>query len=398
MRNYKNVIIDKKGEERLKNNHPWVFEGNIENSEIIEDGSLVDVLNEKKKYLGTGFYNSKSKIRVRIISRNTNDKFDYDFFKRRVEYALNYRLEVINKDNLNSFRVIYGEADEFPGLTVDKFDDVLVTEVLSLGIDLRKDIIYRALIESFKEKNILITGIYERNDNPIRLKEGLEEYKGWYLKSNNFSTTRIIVENDIKYLVDFESGQKTGFFLDQKYNRQLIKKLAKGKNVLDVCTHTGSFAMNAYFGGAKSVTAIDISEKALSDACKNFELNEMNINTICGDAFEVLEKLPKKKYDFIILDPPAFTKSKSTINNALKGYERLNYLGMKLLPRGGFLATASCSHFATEEDFKEAIRKASVLADVKLKLVSATGPSPDHPELIGVPETKYLKFFIFQVF
>ena len=355
-------------------------------------------MNEKKKYLGTGFYNSKSKIKVRIISRNTNDKFDYEFFKRRVGYALNYRLEVINKDNLNSFRVIYGEADEFPGLTVDKFDDVLVTEVLSLGIDLRKDIIYRALIESFKEKNILITGIYERNDNPIRLKEGLEEYKGWYLKSNNFSTTRIIVENDIKYLVDFESGQKTGFFLDQKYNRQLIKKLAKGKNVLDVCTHTGSFAMNAYFGGAKSVTAIDISEKALSDACKNFELNEMNINTICGDAFEVLEKLPKKKYDFIILDPPAFTKSKSTINNALKGYERLNYLGMKLLPRGGFLATASCSHFASEEDFKEAIRKASVLADVKLKLVSATGPSPDHPELIGVPETKYLKFFIFQVF
>lgn len=398
MRNYKTIIVNKKGEDRLKNNHPWVFEGNIESSEIIEDGSLVDVLNEKKKYLGTGFYNSKSKIKVRIISRNTNDKFDYDFFKRRVEYALNYRLEVINKDNLNSFRVIYGEADEFPGLTVDKFDDVLVTEVLSLGIDLRKDIIYRALIESFKEKNILITGIYERNDNPIRLKEGLEEYKGWYLKSNNFSTTRIIVENDIKYLVDFESGQKTGFFLDQKYNRQLIKKLAKGKNVLDVCTHTGSFAMNAYFGGAKSVTAIDISEKALSDACKNFELNEMNINTICGDAFEVLEKLPKKKYDFIILDPPAFTKSKSTINNALKGYERLNYLGMKLPPRGGFLATASCSHFASEEDFREAIRKASVLADVKLKLVSATGPSPDHPELIGVPETKYLKFFIFQVF
>ena len=398
MRNYKTIIVNKKGEDRLKNNHPWVFEGNIESSEIIEDGSLVDVLNEKKKYLGTGFYNSKSKIRVRIISRNTNDKFDYEFFKRRVGYALNYRLEVINKNNLNSFRVIYGEADEFSGLTVDKFDDVLVTEVLSLGIDLRKDIIYRALIESFKEKNILITGIYERNDNPIRLKEGLEEYKGWYLKSNNFSTTRIIVENDIKYLVDFESGQKTGFFLDQKYNRQLIKKLAKGKNVLDVCTHTGSFAMNAYFGGAKSVTAIDISEKALSDACKNFELNEMNINTICGDAFEVLEKLPKKKYDFIILDPPAFTKSKSTINNALKGYERLNYLGMKLLPRGGFLATASCSHFASEEDFKEAIRKASVLADVKLKLVSATGPSPDHPELIGVPETKYLKFFIFQVF
>ena len=398
MRNYKKVIIDKKGEERLKNNHPWVFEGNIENSEIREDGSLVDVLSEKKKHLGTGFYNSKSKIRVRIISRNTNDKFDYDFFKRRVEYALNYRLEVIDKDNLNSFRVIYGEADEFPGLTVDKFDDVLVTEVLSLGIDLRKDVIYKALIEVFKEKNILITGIYERCDNPIRLKEGLEEYKGWYLKSDNPITMRIIVENGIKYFVDFENGQKTGFFLDQKYNRQLIKKLAKNKNVLDVCTHTGSFAMNAYFGGAKSVTAIDISEKALSDACKNFELNEMNINTICGDAFEVLEKLPKKKYDFIILDPPAFTKSKSTINNALKGYERLNYLGMKLLPRGGFLATASCSHFATEEDFKEAIRKASVLADVKLKLVSATGPSPDHPELIGVPETKYLKFFIFQVF
>ena len=398
MRNYKNVIVNRKGEERLKNNHPWVFEGNIKSSEVIKDGSLVDVLNEKRKYLGTGFYNSKSKIRVRIISRNTNDKFDYEFFKRRVEYALNYRLEVIDKGNLNSFRVIYGEADEFPGLTVDKFDDVLVTEVLSLGIDLRKDIIYKALIEVFKEKNILITGIYERCDNPIRLKEGLNEYKGWYLKSNNSCTNRIIVENGIKYFVDFENGQKTGFFLDQKYNRQLVKSLAKDKNVLDVCTHTGSFAMNAYLGGANSVTALDISEKALSDACKNFKLNSMDIDTICGDAFEVLENLPKKKYNFIILDPPAFTKSKSTIINALNGYERLNYLGMKLLPRGGFLATASCSHFAKEEDFKEAIRKASVLADVKLKLVSATGPSPDHPELIGVPETKYLKFFIFQVF
>ena len=399
MRNYKKVYLTLKGEKRVKENHPWIYEGDIlKQDNEINEGEIIDIKSDKDKYLGSGFYNKNSKIRVRLISNNTNDTFDYEFFKRRVSYAIDYRLSVIDKENQNSFRVIYGEADELPGLTVDKFNDILVTEVLSLGIDIRKDLIYKALIESFKERNIVINGIYERNDNKIREKEGLQEYKGWYKDYIGKSTKVEIIENNIKYIVDIENGQKTGFFLDQKYNRNRISKLAKGRTVLDVCTHTGSFAMNAYIGGALKVTALDISEKAINDAKENFKLNNMNIDTIVGDCFEELEKMPKGKYDFIILDPPAFTKSRETIKKALNGYERLNYLAMKALPRGGFLATASCSHFATEKDFKEAIRKASVKAGVKLKLISGTGPAPDHPELVGVPETKYLKFFIFEVF
>ncbi len=399
MRNYKKVYLTLKGEKRVKENHPWIYEGDIlKQDNEINEGEIIDIKSDKDKYLGSGFYNKNSKIRVRLISNNTNDTFDYEFFKRRVSYAIDYRLSVIDKENQNSFRVIYGEADELPGLTVDKFNDILVTEVLSLGIDIRKDLIYKALIESFKERNIVINGIYERNDNKIREKEGLQEYKGWYKDYIGKSTKVEIIENNIKYIVDIENGQKTGFFLDQKYNRNRISKLAKGRTVLDVCTHTGSFAMNAYIGGALKVTALDISEKAINDAKENFKLNNMNIDTIVGDCFEELEKMPKGKYDFIILDPPAFTKSRETIKRALSGYQKLNYLGMKAIKRGGFLATASCSHFATEEDFKEAIRKASVEAGVKLKLLSATGPAPDHPELIGVPETKYLKFFIYQVF
>lgn len=397
MRPYKKVFVTEKGERRVRANHPWVFEGDIKNIEPeIIDGDIVDVLSPKEKYLGSGFYNSHSKIRVRIISKNTNDKFDYAFIKRRISYAIDYRLKVIEKENQNSFRVIFGESDEFPGLTVDKFDNVLVSEVLSLGIEKRKSEIYQALIESFAERGFTISGIYERNDNPIREKEGLEQSKGWFKPAGN--PTREILENNLKYFVDFENGQKTGFFLDQKYNRLIVRKLAKDKRVLDVCTHTGAFAMNAAVGGAESVSALDISEKAIDDAKKNFELNNLEIATICEDAFEYLENIPKKTYDFIILDPPAFTKSRETVTNALNGYERLNFLAMKALPRGGLLATASCSHFATEEDFKSAIFKASLAADVKLKLISATGPAPDHPELLCVPETKYLKFFVFEVF
>ena len=291
MRNYKKVYLTLKGEKRVKENHPWIYEGDIlKQDNEINEGEIIDIKSDKDKYLGSGFYNKNSKIRVRLISNNTNDTFDYEFFKRRVSYAIDYRLSVIDKENQNSFRVIYGEADELPGLTVDKFNDILVTEVLSLGIDIRKDLIYKALIESFKERNIVINGIYERNDNKIREKEGLQEYKGWYKDYIGKSTKVEIIENNIKYIVDIENGQKTGFFLDQKYNRNRISKLAKGRTVLDVCTHTGSFAMNAYIGGALKVTALDISEKAINDAKENFKLNNMNIDTIVGDCFEELEK------------------------------------------------------------------------------------------------------------
>lgn len=394
-RDYKRVIITPKAEKTVLLGHPWIYGTEIVKNDNITNGEIVDVLNTKEKYLGTGFYNEKSKITVRLLSRNTNDLFDYDFFKRRVKYAYEMRKQTIN--NLNSFRLIYGEADGFPGLTVDKFNDVLVTQTLSLGIELKKDLIFKALVEVLEEDKIKIKGIYERNDVDVRVLEGLTEYKGWY-QDKSYNTKTEIIENDIKYIVDFENGQKTGYFLDQKYNRLKVREFTHNKIVLDCCTHTGSFAMNAYKGGAKRVVALDVSAKALDDSKANFKLNNMQIDTICSDVFEYLQSIEGKKiYDFIILDPPAFTKSRKTINQALKGYQELNYLAMKALPRGGYLATASCSHFASEELFKEAIVKAALKANVSLKQLYVSGPAPDHPELIGVPETKYLKFFIFQI-
>ena len=392
-RNYKHVIANKKGEKWLKDS-PWLYESDIDSTDhFIEDGELVDVLSSKNKYIGTGFYNSNSKIRVRLISRNTNDIFDYDFYKRRVEYAYNYRKMVMN--DLSNIRVIYGESDYLPGVTVDKYNDILVTEILSLGMDKNKDLLYKALIEVFKEDNIEIKAIYERNESILRDKEGLPKYKGFYYGEG--STSTIIEENGIKYYVDFENGQKTGFFLDQKYNRLLVRDIAKDKKILDTCTHTGSFAMNAYMGGASKVVALDISSKALEDAKKNFELNNMNIETVEGDVFDYLKNTPKGEYDMIILDPPAFTKSKDKVNNALNGYKELNYLGIKALKRGGILVTASCTHFVSKDMLETVIYEASKEANVNLKLVSFTGPSRDHPELLGMKETNYLKFFIFQV-
>ena len=401
-RNIKKVIISKKAEKSILLGHPWIYNGEIINKEDdIRNGDIIDVVNNNNKYLGSGFYNDNSKIIIRLISRNANDLFNEDFFRRRIRYAIDYRLAVM-EDELNSFRVIFGEADELPGLTVDKFNNLLVVQILSLGIELRKDMILKLLYEEMKKSNFNILGIYIRNDVDIREKEGLEQYKGWYDLGIEIpkSTKTEIIENGIKYIVDIENGQKTGFFLDQKYNRLSIRKIAKDRNVLDCCTHTGSFAMSAYIAGAKKVTAVDISEKAISDSIENFRINNMKIDTICKDVFDVLKELSEKKtkeYDFIILDPPAFTKSRKTINNALKGYQEINYLALKSIPRGGFFATASCSHFATEELFLNSIYKASLEANVKLKMVSFSGASYDHPVLIGVDETKYLKFYIFQV-
>lgn len=400
MRNYKKIYVTTKAENAIKKNHPWIYDGEIvkEDQDIL-NGDIVDVVSQKDKYLGSGFYNSNSKIRVRLISRNANDTFDEAFWRRRIEYALSYRMMIM--PNENSFRVIYGEADELPGLTVDKFGNILVCQILSLGIDIRRDIILPLLYDVMHEHGFLIDGIYLRGDVALRDKEGLDNYSGWYEEVPHIeSTITEIEENGIKYLVDFANGQKTGFFLDQKYNRLIVRGLAKDKRVLDCCTHTGSFAMNAYLGGAKKVVATDISEKALIDAQENFKLNNMQIETIMDDVFHLLEELSKKKtkeYDFIILDPPAFTKSRKTVDRALRGYEEINYLAMKALPRGGILATASCSHFATEELFLKAIFDASIKAGVKLKQIKRETASPDHPVMLGIEETNYLKFFVFQI-
>ncbi len=400
-RDYIKVEVSKKQENRIKNGHPWVYEGEIVNiSDKYIDGELVDVVSEKGKYLGTGFINSNSKIRVRIVSRNTNDKFDRDFWKRRIEYAWNYRKTVMG--DLENIRVIFGESDGFPGVTVDKFNSVLVIQILCLGMDKIKDVLVKSLIEVIENDGIKIRGVYEREDVSIRALEGMMEYKGWYYLSNEKenSTKEVICENGIKYIVDFENGQKTGYFLDQKFNRKRVMQISKDKNVLDVCTHTGSFALNAYMGGAKKVVALDISESALETARENFKLNNANIDTISSDMFTYLRGLvseKKREYDIIILDPPAFTKSRSTINNAYKGYKELNYLALKSLNRGGYLVTASCSHFMSEENFKKAIFEASLDATVSLKEVYASSQASDHPVLWGVEETKYLKFYIFQV-
>lgn len=397
---YKEVQISKKGEQHLLAGHPWTYESDVvATSPMILNGELVDIKSPKGKYLGTGFYNANSKIRIRLLSRNGNDKFDFAFFSRRIQYAYEYRKSIFPVMP-DSFRLVFGESDGLPGLTVDVFHDVVVTQTLCLGTELRKKIIFDEIVKVLQNDGRQIRGIYERNDVKIREKEGLEENTGWYFWKDNDSTSVQIEENGIYYYVDFAEGQKTGFFLDQKENRMRIRSIAHDKTVLDCCTHTGSFAMNAMLGGCKKVTALDISEKALATAQQNFALNQMKIDTICEDCFTYLESLVKskqKRYDFIILDPPAFTKSHSTVHNALKGYCELNYLAMKALPRGGFLATASCSALASEEDYKNAIYEASLRAGVTLKQVSASGPSPDHPETIGVPETKYLKFFIFQI-
>lgn len=403
-RNFPKAVITKKGDAWVNGGHPWIYDAEVISVDgDYENGDLVDAMNEKGKYLGTGFISMESKIRIRLISRNANDKFDRDFYKRRIKYAWDYRKTVMGED-IECCRVIFGEADQFPGLTVDRFGDVLVTQCLSVGIERLKDIIFPLLYEVLTEDGQKIRGIYERNDVSIRKLEGLEENKGWYKIPGlplPESTETAITENGIKYYVDFEDGQKTGFFLDQKYNRQAVAKLAKGKRVLDCFTHTGSFALNAAKGGAEHVCAVDISESAVEMAKKNAVMNGLDgkMSFVAADVFDLLPELEKssEKYDFIILDPPAFTKSRKTVENAEKGYKEINLRAMKLLPRGGYLATCSCSHFMTEDLFVKMLRSAARDASVELRQIEARQQAPDHPILWNVPETNYLKFYIFQV-
>jgi len=400
-RNYPCVTVTKKAERSIINGHPWVYDTEILRADDAENGDLMDVRSEKGAYLGTGILSIHSKIRVRLLSRNANDVFDERFFARRIAYAWNYRKTVLNGD-VSACRLIFGEADQFPGLTVDRFSDVLVTQTLSYGIEKRKDLIFPALIRVLREDGQNIRGIYERNDVAIRKLEGLEEGKGWYCGENggNDSTVTEIVENGIRYAVDFANGQKTGFFLDQRYNRLAVSRLAKDKKVLDCFTHTGSFGLNAAKGGAQSVVSVDISESACEMARENAARNQLAVDVQCADVFEYLtelEKSGKHPYDFIILDPPAFTKSRKTIDSAMRGYKDINYRAMKILPRGGYLATCSCSHFATEDLFRKMLTDAARDANVSLRQIECRQQSPDHPILWGVEETNYLKFFLFQI-
>ena len=404
-RPYPKIIITPKGEAALTGGHPWVYEGEVTAVDSgAEDGGLVDVVSRRGSWLGCGFYNSRSKIRVRLVSRNANDDFSDAFWERRIRYAWDYRKVVMGETDSRCCRVIFGEADLFPGLTVDRFESVLVTQTLSLGMERIKGRLFPLLARVLREDGQDIRGIYERNDVAIRELEGMAQDKGWYPlpgETPPAQTTVDIVENGIRYTVDFENGQKTGFFLDQKYNRLAVSRLAKGRTVLDCFTHTGSFALNAAQGGAAHVTAVDVSEFAVQCAAENARRNGLDgvMDCVAANVFDLLPQLEKqpKKYDFIILDPPAFTKSRKTVHNAMTGYKEINYRAMKLLPRGGYLATCSCSHFATEELFIRMLRSAARDAGVQLRQIEARQQCADHPILWGVDETNYLKFFIFQV-
>ena len=405
-RPYAKLTITKKGERAARSGHPWVYGEEVTHVEgTYQTGDIVDVYSDKDRYLGTGFANDISKIRVRIVSRNANDRFDEAFWQRRVKYALDYRKTVMGDKDFACCRLIFGDADDMPGLTVDRYNDVLVAQTLCYGMDQVKPVIFKALVDELAAMGVTIRGIYERNDVKVRKLDGMEEYKGWYeadFLPQPGSVLTTIDENGILYDVDVENGQKTGFFLDQKYNRLAVAKIAAGKHVLDCFTHTGAFALNAAKGGAASVTAVDISQEAVDMTNENIRRNglEAIVTAKQANVFDLLTDLADHKchdYDFIILDPPAFTKSGHTVRNAMRGYKEINLKAMKLLPRGGYLATCSCSHFMRDDLFRQMLHDAAKDAGVRLRQIEGRQQSPDHPILWNVPETNYLKFYLFQV-
>ncbi len=400
-REYPSITITKKGEEFIEEGNNWVY-----GQEVLDcfgdlyNGSIVDVFSTKGKYLGSGFYNDTSKIKVRIFSKNANDKFNEDFFIRRVKYAIDYRISVMQ--DISNCRIIFGEADGFPGLTVDKYNDILVSQIATVGIEVRKDIIYKAILNQFKEYNVEINAIYERNDFKSRELDGLKLYNDFYYHSDTFDTNineTIITENGIKYYVDFKNGQKTGFFLDQKFNRELVSRIAKDKKVLDCFTHTGSFGLNCVKGGAKQVVSIDISKLAIEQSKRNAILNNMEdkIEFVCADVFDYLDTIKKRSFDLIILDPPAFTKSKATIMSAYNGYKHINSKAMSILGRGGYLVSCSCSHFMNEELYVKMLLEAAKENNLTLKQISYSQQGKDHPIILSDKQTDYLKFYILQL-
>lgn len=402
-RNQAMIHVNRKQNESIKNGHPWVYGDEIIGMEgSCNNGDIVDVVSYKGSYLGSGFYNDHSKIKVRMFSNNASDQYDDAYWCRVVDHALQYRFDVM--EDLNNARLIFGESDFLPGVTIDKFNTILVAEIMCYGMEQRKDIIYSHLVKSLENHGYTIDGLYERNNGALRIKEGLNEYEGWYPLNGkticNIDET-IITENGIQYYVDIIHGQKTGFFLDQKYNRQAIGSLCHGKTILDCFTHTGSFGLNALKHGANHVTFVDISASAMEMTRRNVVLNgyEAQCDFVVADCFDYLDNLKQTKkhpYDVIILDPPAFTKSRSTIHNAMNGYQRINEDAMVILKRGGYLATASCSHFAYSDLFDSMILRAAKSTHTRLREIEKRKQSKDHPILMGVPETEYLKFHIYQ--
>ncbi|MBD8918135.1 MAG: class I SAM-dependent rRNA methyltransferase [Lachnospiraceae bacterium] len=395
---YNTIVTLKKGEGRtLKAGGAWVYDNEIDSiMGSFENGDIVTVHDFDGYFLGYGFINTKSKITVRILSRKKDTVIDDAFLEERVQAAWDYRKQVIDT---GSCRLIFGEADFLPGIVIDKFSDVLVVESLALGIDKLKLQILEAVKRVLAKDGMTIRGIYERSDAKVREQEGMERYKGFI--GEPFDTRVEIVENGVKYIVDVEDGQKTGFFLDQKKNRAAMHSVCKGKRVLDCFTHTGSFALNAGIAGATEVIGVDASELGVEQARKNARLNglEDKVSFVCADVFDFLPALEEKgeKFDVVILDPPAFTKSRNSIKNAVKGYREINVRGMKLVKNGGFLATCSCSHFMDPELFHKTIMEAARGAHKRLRQVEFRTQAPDHPILWAADSSYYLKFYIFQV-
>lgn len=401
-RNFPVYTVSDKAEKSIRAGHPWIYDNEIISFPADhENGCIADVINKKGTYLGSGFISDKSKIRIRLLSSNANETFSDSFFSRRIKYAVDYRMSVMGED-FSCCRLVFGESDGLPGLTVDNYNGLLSVQVLSYGTEKKKDILYKALADNLIANGYKFEGIFERNESQLRTLEGLPQGAGWYegLPHADMAET-VICENGIKYYVDIAQGQKTGFFLDQKYNRLAASRLARGRNVLDCFTHTGSFALNAARAGTRHVTAVDVSEEAISNAKRNAALNGLSdkIDFVCADVFDLLPKLCEKRgeYDYIILDPPAFTKSRKTINDAARGYKEINFRAMKALERGSFLSTCSCSHFMDSELFLKQVSSAACDAGMELKLIEARRQAPDHPTLLNVPETDYLKFFMFQL-
>ena len=388
------IVNIRKGEGRtLKSGGMWIYDNEIESitGDVI-DGGLVRVNDFDGYFMGVGFINRKSKI---MLSRHTSE-INEAFFEKRVRACVDYRLHTVD---MSSCRLVFGEADFLPGIVIDKFSDVLVVESLALGIDRFKLVIIELLKKVLLENGMKIRGVYERSDAKVRLNEGMERHKGFI--GEEFDTKVEIVENGVKYYVDVQDGQKTGFFLDQKYNRAAIKPMCKGAKVLDCFTHTGSFALNAGMAGAKSVLGVDASELGIKQAQENARLNNLQdtVKFVCRDVFELLPELEKQgeKFDVVILDPPAFTKSRSSIKNATKGYREINLRAMKLVKNGGYLATCSCSHFMNPELFTKTIAQAASNVHKRLRQIEYRTQSPDHPILWADDESLYLKFYIFQV-
>ncbi len=422
LRPYPQVIITRKGAKALASGHPWVFEGEVLRVEPAPldgreaaNGCLADIREENGTWQGTGLLSQQSKIRVRMVSRNANDRFDDAFWRRRIEWAWQHRVTTMGSRALpgcppdtDACRVVFSEADGLPGLTVDRYGKVLVTQVGTVGMELLRERLYPLLLDVLQADGQDVRAIYERCDSPMREREGLELRKGWWANTPALDTRIVVQENGLSFDLDLENSQKTGFFLDQKYNRRAVRELARGRRVLDCFCHVGPFGLNAAAGGAAFVRCVDVSQTAIDLAASNARLNNLDdrMAFTCANVLEYLPRLRSDRsfarqeggpFDLIVLDPPAFTKSSSTVRNAARGYREINQAALHLLPRGGYLATCSCSQHMTRDLLAKAIAEAAHNAGVQLKQVEERQQAPDHPILWGFPPSHYLDFFVFQV-